>query len=351
MTAAALPANEHSRQALLEALGILDTAPEEDYADLVRVAAVVCGVPTALVSLVDGERQWFKARIGMEAEQTPRDVAFCAHAILEPDAVLHVPDTADDARFADNPLVVDDGLRFYAGAPIVVDDLPVGTVCVLDRDARELSPSQLDALQALARQAGRLMELRRVARMLDIQRRERDWYERQLLAQNALVQAHVPAGQVDARQQLDELTGLPGQAAFEQMLDDEIWLRDGTGNPLQVALVEIEGQHGFADLHGADALHEAMRAVARLLRSSGVVEGRVARFGGGFGVLLPMPLEQAVAQLRRLQELVHDAAAGIPFELAVGIGTIEAGERGSDAIECATHALVQARGRAAVETR
>lgn len=351
MTSAVIPANEHSRQALLEALGILDTAPEDDYTDLVRVAAAVCSVPTAMVSLVDDERQWFKARIGMEPQQTPREIAFCAHAILQPDAVMQVVDASVDARFSANPLVVDDGVRFYAGAPVVVDGLPIGTVCVMDNGARELSDVQAEALQALARQAGRLMELKRLARMLDIQRRERDWYERQLLAQNALVQAHVPAGQHDVRQQLDPLTGLPGQAAFAQLVDDEIWLREGTGNPLQVALLEIEQQDAFARLHGHEALQDAMRSVARLLRDSGVVEGRIARFGGGFAVLLPAPLEQAVAQCRRLQELVRDAAAGIPFELAVGVATLEPGEHGADAIETATHALTQARGHAGLETR
>jgi GAF domain-containing protein len=120
MPAAALPPDEHSRLAMLEALGILDTPPEDDYDDIVAIAAASCGVPTATISLVDAHRQWFKARIGMAEPQTPRDRSFCAHAILSPGDLLVVDDAREDARFADNPLVLGGDIRFYAGAPLVV---------------------------------------------------------------------------------------------------------------------------------------------------------------------------------------------------------------------------------------
>jgi len=187
MPAAAFPSNEHSRQALLEALGILDTAPEEDYADIVRIASEICEVPTAMISLVDAQRQWFKARVGMEAEETPRETSFCAHAILEPERVLEVGDARQDARFADNPLVTQDGICFYAGAPVLVEGLPIGTVCVIDQVPRELTAGQTEALAALARQAARLIELRRLGRMMNIQLREREWYERHMLDQHRLL--------------------------------------------------------------------------------------------------------------------------------------------------------------------
>lgn len=333
MPAAAQPAFEHSRQALLEALGILDTAPETDYDDLVRIAAGICRVPTALVSLIDDRRQWFKARFGMALEETPREVSFCAHAILSPGEVMHVPDARADERFADNPLVLQDGIQFYAGAPILVEGLPIGTVCVIDREPRELDAAQVEALQALARQAARLIELRRVSRLLSIQLRERDWYERQLRQ----------GGSGDAAGQVDALTGLPGPQAFAGTVDEEIWLRNGTGGELQVALIEIDDLASLDGLHGAGQSEEALRALAGVLRA-GLVEGRLARVGTGFGLLMPLPLAQAVAQCRRVAELAGNPAAGIPVTLSIGMARVEPGEGGGDAIETATHALAQARG-------
>jgi PAS domain S-box-containing protein len=161
MPAAPLPDNEEARLTALRRYEILDTASEAEYDDLTRIAAQICRTPIALITLIDSERQWFKARIGMEAAETPRNQAFCAYAIHDT-ATFVVPDAAADQRFADNALVLGDPrIRFYAGAPLQTGDgINLGTLCVIDREPRTLSREQQDALEALARQVVRLIELR-----------------------------------------------------------------------------------------------------------------------------------------------------------------------------------------------
>ncbi|WP_168224711.1 PAS domain-containing protein [Rhodoferax aquaticus] len=167
MQSAAIPANEAARLATLKGLDVLDTGPEEEFDALIKVASLVCGVPISLISLVDTERQWFKANIGLPGvSETPRDLAFCAHAILG-DEVFEVPDALQDPRFADNPLVASQpDIRFYAGAPILMTDgQRIGTLCVIDRQARALSDAQREILRCLALAAAQALEGRRAMRV------------------------------------------------------------------------------------------------------------------------------------------------------------------------------------------
>ena len=160
------PATEADRLATLRALDVLDSGPEEEFDALIKVASLVCGTPISLISLVDSERQWFKANLGLPGvSETPRDIAFCAHAILD-DKLFEVPDAALDARFADNPLVTSTpDIRFYAGAPIVMaDGSRVGTLCVLDREPHQLNATQREIVSNLAMAAAHALEGRRAIR-------------------------------------------------------------------------------------------------------------------------------------------------------------------------------------------
>jgi PAS domain S-box-containing protein len=162
MTAAALPADEAQRLARLRALSVLDSAPEPLFDSLARMAAQIAGTPIALVSLVDDKRQWFKARLGLpEAQETPRDLAFCAHAILGRD-VMEVTNARTDPRFADNPLVTGDPhICFYAGAPLTLPSGErLGTLCVIDRAPRQLTPAQRTQLAELAQAVVQALLLR-----------------------------------------------------------------------------------------------------------------------------------------------------------------------------------------------
>ena len=166
MQSALPPPNEAARLQALRDLDVLDSGPEEEFDALIKVASLVCGVPISLISLVDTERQWFKANIGLPGvTETPRDVAFCAHAILD-DGLFEVPDASQDARFFDNPLVVSQpDIRFYAGEPITLSDgSRIGTLCVIDRQPRQLNSMQRDVLHMLALAAAQALEGRRAIR-------------------------------------------------------------------------------------------------------------------------------------------------------------------------------------------
>ncbi|HEY0134892.1 MAG TPA: GAF domain-containing protein, partial [Nannocystis sp.] len=168
---APLPANENERLEALYRCGILDTEPEPSFDEIASLAGQLCATPMALVSLVDADRQWFKARVGLPATETPRDVSFCAHAVASNEPLV-VDDTLQDTRFAGNPLVTSDpNIRFYAGVPLTLEDgLTVGTLCVLDRVPRRLSPAQMAALGMLARQVTTELGLRRALSSAQLQR-------------------------------------------------------------------------------------------------------------------------------------------------------------------------------------
>jgi PAS domain S-box-containing protein len=167
---AALPDNELQRLAHLRTLSIMDTGREQSFDDIAHLAMTLCETPIAVVSLIDRDRQWFKSCFGIDASETPRDIAFCAHAILQPADLLIVEDATRDFRFSDNPLVTGaDHIRFYAGAPLVTDNgYALGTLCLIDRVPRQLSAHQIDTLKVLAQQVVHLLRLHEVNQALQL---------------------------------------------------------------------------------------------------------------------------------------------------------------------------------------
>ncbi|CAN5639310.1 hypothetical protein BH10PSE6_BH10PSE6_12240 [soil metagenome] len=154
---------EGRRVAALHSYGLLDTPREEEFDAIVKVVSTICGTPISVINLIDRDRQWFKAEIGLGVRETPLPASIRAHAILQPDLFI-VPDTLEDRRFADNPLVTGNPhLRFYAGARLETPDgLPLGTICVLDYKPRQLDDSQQALLRLMAQQIMKLFELRRI---------------------------------------------------------------------------------------------------------------------------------------------------------------------------------------------
>jgi GAF domain-containing protein len=176
-----VPPNEARRLKVLWQYEVLDTVPEELFDDLTELAAAICDAPVALISLVDETRQWFKSKVGISLTETSRDVSFCAHAILQPDLFI-VPDATLDDRFKHNPFVVaEPRLRFYAGAPLISPDgHALGTLCILDKQPRELGESQKKALRVLARLVVSQLELRRHGKELAKAREDTQFLQREL---------------------------------------------------------------------------------------------------------------------------------------------------------------------------
>ncbi len=286
-----IPVDEATRIDALRALKILDTSPEERFDRLTRLAKRLFGVPIAVVSLVDTDRQWFKSCTGLEARETSRDVSFCGHAIVEDDIFL-VPDAALDERFQDNPLVVDEPhIRFYAGCPLVVaNGSKLGTLCIIDRDPRDFDEDDLDLLRDLARMAEQELAAIQIATM-------------------------------------DDLTMLSNRRGFRALSLHAIGLCRRLEKPASMLYFDLDLFKQINDRYGHAEGDRALRSFGHLLKQTFRESDVIGRIGGDEFAVLVTNADRAAqeAALDRLEQAVigHNREASRGYDLRYSVGAVE----------------------------
>ncbi|MEX5746098.1 putative bifunctional diguanylate cyclase/phosphodiesterase [Massilia sp. X63] len=350
-----IPLDEAQRLAALHATRLLGSAPEETFDRITRTAARLLDVPIALVSLIDKDRQWFKSRTGLDAAETPREISFCGHAILA-DEPLVVPDAAQDARFADNPLVTGSlHLRFYAGVQLYsVERKKIGTLCVIDRKPRQLAPGDLDALRDLARMVEQLVYHRQLA--MAAQALSESLQDEPAGGACRDRERAAPSGDLAWLVAHDLLTGLPNRQAMLRALQHSIagWREHGT--PAVVACINVDRFKHFNELLGHRAGDEILVAIATSLQALLREGDMLARAGSDeFLVLLHARGEHPEPE-RALDRIMAAANRAIPtpggeIALTCCIGSALLPQDGMDAdallnnaVTALRHAKAQGRG-------
>lgn len=321
------PKDEAARLAALHRYRILDTLSEQAYDDITRLAAYITQSPIALISLIDDDRQWFKSKIGLTVTETPREYAFCTHAILNQKEPLVVRDATEDERFADNPLVTDEPrIRFYTGAPLVTPDQhAIGTLCVIDRVPRDLTGEQIFALSGLSRQVVAQLELRRHAQELLDADAERERYLAELKAyQKQLEEANL---RLQEESMTDKLTGVGNRAAFDRRLTEEIYHFVRYAAPTSLLLIDVDHFKEYNDSFGHLAGDDALKIIAAVLRDCARPSDFIGRYGGEeFAVILSETAGAgALGFAERLRASV--AAARLPHRrvtVSIGAATVSA---------------------------
>jgi diguanylate cyclase (GGDEF)-like protein len=327
--------SEMKRLEMHRAFDILDTVPEEEFETIARLASKTCGTPIALVSLVDAERQWFKASVGLDIEEMPRDVTFCRYAIAQPGRVFVVPDAQSDECFSANPLVTGAPfIRFFAGVPLVTKEgQALGTVCVIDRVARSISPQQLDALTSVAKAAMAIIEQRRTIAELERARESQKCVEANLRSE--IARRMEVEGQLRQALAHDCLTQLANRLQFMQKLDEA--LASLRRNPRRrggfaLLYIDLDRFKHLNDTFGHAAGDELLIEVARRLRKVVRSGDLVSRLGGDeFTILLRDVTVAAVAEelARRVEGAFHAPfrIAGADRFVTVSIGIVLADRR------------------------
>ncbi|MBC7456405.1 MAG: sensor domain-containing diguanylate cyclase [Massilia sp.] len=319
---------EAQRLQALHQYNILDTPAEDFFDDIVLLAALACNTPIALITLVDSTRQWFKAKIGIQAIQTAREISVCQYALAHPDNVLVISDVTQDARFTDNPLVRDTPhMRFYAGAPLVTAERQVlGTLCVIDSRARTLSRTKQKVLQVLARRVVAALDTRSEIASL------------QILSTT------------------DALTGLHNRRAFNAIFTAKFSGAKCAGEPLSLILCDIDHFKQFNDTLGHPAGDRLLQFVSAALRRCARGTDDVTRLGGDeFAIILPNTSCDVAWQIaHRLRQAMLAQFEGEPaVTLSIGVADLQPGmENETTLFSEADHALYEAKrqGRDSVAT-
>jgi diguanylate cyclase (GGDEF)-like protein len=313
--------NEVSREFLLQRYHILDTPPEREYDDIVKLAATICETPVALISFVDHDRIWFKARIGNQPSEKPRESSMCDHVMRGASDVVVVADIETDERFIHRrDFFRRAGLRFYAGAPLITPEgHAVGTVCVLDRVPRIFSPEKAQTLAILARQVMAMLELRRHVYLLQ--------------SANANLAEHAMT---------DSLTGIPNRDSFDRKLLVEGARAQRTKQNMALLLVEIAGIEPYRATHGEIAAGNACQIIARIIASNARPYDYVARFDESkFAVILPgsQSPEAAIVASRLKQFVAAATFPHAPLRLQTGIACVTAESDGPSLLRQAERSL------------
>lgn len=337
---------ETRRLEILHSYKLLDTPAEPAYDDVVSMATIICDTPIALISLVDEDRQWFKARVGLESTETPRDQAFCAHTILQPTEIMEVRDARLDPRFANNPLVTGGPMiRFYAGAPVLSPSgAPLGTVCVIDRVPRVLTPHMASGLGALARQVGELLTLRRAN--TDLTTLNQSILEMQIELEHHQSKLEKENDALTQEVHIEHLTGLSNRRRFDQLLSDELSRSIRTNKPLALIMADIDHFKAFNDDFGHVAGDSALRRVAKAFKLQARDYDHVARYGGEeFAAILPgTRFEDAQAAGERFRQAVTALEPiGRQLTVSIGVGIASTIDAPMSLIDRADRALYQAK--------
>jgi diguanylate cyclase (GGDEF)-like protein len=313
-----LPVDEAKRLAALHATHLFGTGPEEAFDRITRMATKLLGVPTALISLVGSDVQWFKSRCGFASEYTSRDISFCGHAILT-DQPLVIPDAARDPRFADNPLVAGPPhVRFYAGVQLYsVERARLGTLCILDTEPREIDDTALAEMHELARMVEELIYHRQLAQAAQ------ELHEK-LEHHASGAQLASAAGQVEFLLTHDTLTGLANRQALQRTIRDKVADWGGRGVTATVACLNIDRFKRINEALGHAAGDEVLVAVTASLKAGLAPGEMLARMGNDeFMLLLDEPAQGKPPQrLQGLMEAVHRSVflSGNDIALTCSIG-------------------------------
>lgn len=285
-----IPQNEVNRLEKLRSLGILDSQADPRFDRLTRMAKRMFNVPISLVSLVDDNRQWFKSCVGLNVSETPREISFCGHSILD-SGVFIIPNALEDPRFADNPLVLGEpNIRFYAGCPLVINGYRLGTLCIIDQVPRHLVDDDVEALIDLA----------------------------------AMVESELTAIQLST---LDELTGISNRRGFLALAHNSLNLSLRNEFPITLVYLDLDGFKEINDNYGHAEGDLALIAFANLIKTSFRDSDIFARLGGDEFVLLlnGSSKDQAAKVIAKAQKSLEKFNQGInrDYQVSFSSGMVE----------------------------